>query len=118
MRRQACALLVATQLVACTTLRPVETPRGAGIVTVAPGDAVSLTTTDGKRIDLAVTSASHVEICGTGECVRVAEIAKLERRELSVFNTFLLVLAIAVVVVGGLAAAAPAGFMMGPPVFP
>ena len=120
MRARICAtLLIAAHLAACTTLRPVELPRAGAGFAVAPGDALTITTSTGRRVQMDVERSSADEICGKGECVRVTEVSAIDRREMDTARSLWLVAGI-VLFLGlvGAAAGSAAAMSWGAPVFP
>jgi hypothetical protein len=105
MKRSLCLLAAALHVAGCTTLRSV--PYSPGTFESNPvraGDKVVLATAGGER-RLEVTSVTPAQICGAGECVRTEEIHGIQREELDVLKTVVLVAAIALVAAGAGAAA-------------
>ena len=97
MIRAICALCVAAQLGACTTLQPVTASPNQG---VSPEDDVRIVTQAGRELRFRVTRVSADEVCGDRECVPTADIARAERREVDAVATIGLVLLIVAIVVG------------------
>jgi hypothetical protein len=117
MRNRTCALLIAAQLAACTSLRPVEGPRPGVGFAVAPGDSVNLVMHDGKRVAFDVTRSGPAEICGAGGCVPLADVAAVERVETDTPKTLWLVAGVLLLL--ALAFAASSSVVVIPaPVFP
>ena len=120
MRTRTCAtLLIAAQLAGCTTLRPVDTPRPGAAFAVTPGDAVSITTSTGRRVEMDVERSSPEEICGKDECVRATEVAAIDRREVDTARSLWLLAGILLLLgLAGAAASSAALMSWGAPVFP
>lgn len=104
MKRLTVALL-AVWMCACTTLHPILEPAaqiqqqlGSGALLKA-GDSVVITTNDGVSHSFSVTAvgAGHVE--GRGVSIPIDQIASVEKREISVGRTLLVVLGVAVALV-------------------
>ena len=123
--RRAVALLCALALTACTTLNVVD-DRGATPTQDPPAltksvradDRVRITTLDGRMRVLRLTSVTDSELTGHAEgsvqsmSIPAGQVARIERRDVSVGKTSLLVLgviataALVIVAVEGLAAVA------------
>jgi hypothetical protein len=102
-------LLVTTSLalVACTTLRvvptgPAATAHGPAGQPLAPGDVVQVTLRDGSTLELSLTQVSDSGLQGlkaaaaATQTLAFAAIATVERKQLDVLKTSLLVTALVV----------------------
>ena len=85
MKRCICVLLVVTQLAACSTLSTVPYGEGAAgkghARPIAVGDDLRITFREGGEKRIRVTSHSADEICAEDSCIRVTEIANIQRAE-------------------------------------
>ena len=75
------ALLLFT-LAACTTMQPLDLPRGEDGLSgsVLPGDIVRITTRSGEQHVIEVSAVTESEISGEGRVFVLEEIEKLEVR--------------------------------------
>ena len=100
MKRIICALLAVAHLAACTTLSTV--PYGEGAATtgqsrsLAIGDDLRITFREGGEKRIKVTSLDAGQICAADGCIAMAEIAKVERTEVSGGKIVLAALAVLV----------------------
>ncbi len=98
------ALMIAS-LVGCTTLRTIAVREAAPLSAselgkiILPNDKLAITGSDGATQQLVVTGVGPDAIAGTRDgqavTVRIDQVAKIERRELSGAKTVILVIVIA-----------------------
>jgi hypothetical protein len=94
-RARLAALLAASAIAACSTVKPVEAPPEElrRLITsenlLAPGDRVQLVTTDGSRHEFRVTSVNIDEglIRGEQEAVPIADVIALQTRKIAIGKT-------------------------------
>lgn len=85
----------------CTSLRPLPVQKDALEQTVKPGDKVHVITRDGQEMEFKVTRISNALIEGTEQGVAMGDIAKIERREISVWKTAAIIVFVALSMFGG-----------------
>jgi hypothetical protein len=110
------SLVAVTHVCACTTLAKYPQDGSAPAFMYKAGDELRLQTADGVH-ELRVALVTDEEVCSDQACVRVDEVSKVERKEISYLKTTGLVLGTLLLV--GVAAVAGGGFAFfpGPPVF-
>ena len=84
----------------CTSFRPLPDEKNALEQAVKPGDKVRVITRDGKEMEFLVTQIANERIEGPRQGVAVDDIAKIERREFSVWKTATLIAFIALLMFG------------------
>jgi hypothetical protein len=91
----------------CTSLRPLPDEKNALEHAVKPGDKVYVITRDGQEMEFLVTQIANERIEGPRQGVAVDDIAKIERREISVWKTATLIAFIALLIFGAAAGGGP-----------
>jgi hypothetical protein len=94
-------------LLACTTLRPLESDPVALQQTLHPGDKVEITTAQGQSLHFKLTGVDARGLHGDGHDVAYADLRSVDREEMAGGRTALLVLG--VIAVGAAAAAGGGG---------
>jgi hypothetical protein len=118
------ALVIVTTLVGCTTHRPLRLPGPAapaalpGAADVEPGQQVRIQLVDGRTLIMTVAEVHEdALISDSGQRIPFASMARLERHEVSVARTVILVgvgLALVIVLVYGIAVASLASNLSSP----
>ncbi|MGB7930669.1 MAG: hypothetical protein WCH04_00330 [Gammaproteobacteria bacterium] len=91
----------------CTSLRPLPDERNVLEQVVKPGDKVHVITRDGQEMEFLVKQIANERIEGPRQGVAMDDIAKIERREFSVWKTATLIVLLIFAAAGGIGA--PAG---------
>jgi hypothetical protein len=80
----------------CTSMRPVSLGSGTQDRPISSGDKLKIETHDGRVVKLDVVRVADGRIEGVHEGVDLADVASIERKEVSKWKTGLLVLAFGV----------------------
>jgi len=83
----------------CTSFRPLPDEKNALEQTIKPGDKVRVITLHGQKMEFLVTQIANERIEGSRQGVAVDDIAKIERREFSVWKTVGLIASIALFII-------------------
>lgn len=79
------ALLAAWILVSCTSLRPVRSDEVQR--SLKAGDTVSVVTKDGRQAEFEIVAVTAEAIVGKDQWIELADIAELQKREISAGKT-------------------------------
>lgn len=82
-----CAVLLALALAGCSVMQPLAGGPAAWRNELRPGDAVQITTTDGRSLEFVVSEVTDAGLRGEGQAVSYEAIASLNRRETSTWRT-------------------------------
>ena len=105
------AACVAIHITACTTLTPVYSGSNRLESTLRVGDEIVLTDNAGRVHQLTIATLSPEQVCDARVCVRVGDIAVVEKREFSAAKTTTLVVTIVAIAALWAYAAALGGLM-------
>jgi len=80
-------LLILAMTTGCTMLHKIPLEPEEITRELEPGDQVHIVTKDGQDIEFVLTSVSQDKLAGESQSVEIMDIAKVEKREISVLKT-------------------------------
>ncbi len=82
-----CCLAALLLTTACSTLRPLPRDSGSLAEALEPGDRVHLITRDGQDLEFDLKAVSEGKIVGEHQEVAVADLARIEKKEIHPWKT-------------------------------